>query len=192
MSSIVPLVTRCFGNRWLGLSLFVSLWYGVHINSTLPLNWSKLARSCCKFNISIQINIPRRSRGFFIDGRSPMLLAHASRRVGTVWHSRKDCYLPPVNRLFRSSASSFVPPPYLRLAGALCILRFSLHFFLRYPRNILCIKILGCDTCTSTLDTFRISLSCFCLLSIPWSSTLNTLEESLQACGYGPDILPPR
>ena len=33
--------------------------------------------------------------------------------------------------------------------------------------NILCTKILGCDTYTSTLDIFHISLSCFSLLSIP-------------------------
>ena len=35
------------------------------------------------------INIPRRSRGFFTDGRSPRILAHASRRVGTVCQPRE-------------------------------------------------------------------------------------------------------
>ena len=36
-----------------------------------------------------RINIPRQSRGFFTDGRSPGILAHASRRVGTVCQPRE-------------------------------------------------------------------------------------------------------
>ena len=50
------------------------------------------------------INIPRQSRGFFICGHSPRILARASRRASTVCQPRKFRYLPPVNGHFRSSA----------------------------------------------------------------------------------------
>ena len=77
-----------------------------------------------------------------------------------------------------------VNPLYIKASAVLVL---SLH-----TSNILCTKILGCDTCTSTQDIFRISLSCFSLLSIPWSSTLNTSAEFLLTCGYRRDMLPPR
>ena len=75
------------------------------------------------------INIPRQSRGFFIDGQSPLLLAA---RVTSRWYglpAAKACYLPPVNGLFRSFPSSAVRPPDLLPTGAGCIPQFFLSFF---------------------------------------------------------------
>lgn len=46
------------------------------------------------------------SRGFFICGHSPRILARASRRASTVCQPRKFRYLPPVNGHFRSLAWS--------------------------------------------------------------------------------------
>lgn len=56
------------------------------------------------------INIPRRSREFFLDGRSPLVLAA---RVTSRWYDlpiAKVCYLPPVNGL-RNFPSSVVLLP---------------------------------------------------------------------------------
>ena len=50
----------------------------------------------CHMTRCIIINIPRPSRGFFICGHSPCLLA-SPEGVCTVWHTRGACYLPPVN-----------------------------------------------------------------------------------------------
>ena len=65
------------------------------------------------------IKIPRRSRGYFIDGQSPLLLAARAQRVGTVCQPR-SCYLPPVNgpSLLRCFPSSSAPPSGLHPAGA--------------------------------------------------------------------------
>lgn len=43
-----------------------------------------------------EVNIPRQSRGLFIDGQSPILLATPKRRIYD-YHTRKAVYLPPVN-----------------------------------------------------------------------------------------------
>ena len=58
------------------------------------------------------IGTPGKSRGFFIDGQSPMILAA---RVTSRWYGlpfARDCYLLPVNG-FRSYSSLVVPRPYL-------------------------------------------------------------------------------
>ncbi len=55
-----------------------------------------------------KIGTPRQSRGFFIDGQSPLILAGrvTSRKYGLP--IARDCYLLPVNG-FRRSPSSVVP-----------------------------------------------------------------------------------
>ena len=50
-----------------------------------------------------KVNIPRQSRGLFIDGQSPNLLAAPKRRIYD-YHMRKAVYLLPVN----GSTSSIV------------------------------------------------------------------------------------
>ena len=56
----------------------------------------------------LKIGTPRQSRGFFIDGQSPLILAGrvTSRKYGLP--IARDCYLLPVNG-FRRSPSSVVP-----------------------------------------------------------------------------------
>ena len=58
----------------------------------------------------LKINIPRRSRGFFLDGRSPLVLAA---RVTSRWYDlpiAKVCYLPPVNGLKNFPSSVVLLP----------------------------------------------------------------------------------
>ena len=60
-----------------------------------------ILRHCVGKNDSVfvKINIPRHSRGFFIDGHSPLLPAA---RVTSRWYgspAAKDYCLPPVNGL---------------------------------------------------------------------------------------------
>ena len=113
------------------------------------------------------INIPRQSRGFFIDGPSPLLLAA---RVTSRWYglpAAKDCYSLPVNGLFRSFPSSTVRPPDLLPTGAECTPQFFYRSSLLYPHSILCTRTPYCDTCISTPDISRISSDCFSLLDTP-------------------------
>ena len=63
------------------------------------------------------IGNPRRSRGFFIYGRSPIVLARVSRHASTIRQPREFCYLPPASG-FKYSPSSSVRLLYLRPAGA--------------------------------------------------------------------------
>ena len=105
------------------------------------------------------INIPRQSRGYFIDGRSPLLLAA---RVPSRWYGPSAawiCYLLPVNG-FSSSPLLAVRLPYPPLTVSLCTLLSAVCSFLPYLHSTLCTKILGFDTCTSTPDTFRRSSGC--------------------------------
>ena len=72
-----------------------------------------------------------------------------SARVTSRWYglpAAKDCYLPPVNGLFRSFPLSAVRPPGLLLTGAGCILLSFYRFFLLYPHSILCTRTPYCDT----------------------------------------------
>ena len=110
-----------------------------------------------------QINIPRQSRGFFIDGQSPLLLAA---RVTSRWYglpAAKTCYLLPVNGLFRSFPSSTVRPPGLLPTGAGCTPQFFFRSSLLYPHSTLCTRTPYCDTCISTPDISHISSDCFSL-----------------------------
>ncbi|EJX05016.1 hypothetical protein EVA_06876 [gut metagenome] len=109
-----------------------------------------------------QINIHRRSRWFFIDGQSPLLLACTSRRASTICQLRKFYYLLPVNG-FNSFPSSTVPQPGLLPTGVVCILLFSLHSCLWYLHSILDAKILCSYICSAVLDTFHISSDYFSL-----------------------------
>ena len=108
------------------------------------------------------INIPRRSRGYFIDGQNPLLLAA---RVTSRWYglsAAKDCYLLPVNGL-RSSPWSIVltlgPIPI----DALCTQLSFVHSSPLYPHNILCTKIHGCGIYISIPETFHQASNCFSL-----------------------------
>ena len=112
------------------------------------------------------IKIPRPSRGFFIDGYNPLLLAYTSRRVSTICQPRRFCYLLPVNG-FRNFPSSTVLQLCPHLAGDGYTLLFSLHFCLPYPHSILGTKIPDFGTYIATLDTSHKSLGCFFLSDIP-------------------------
>ena len=68
--------------------------------------WTELCTLSTAGCTGHKINIPRQSRGFFICGHSPRILARASRRASTVCQPRKFRYLPPVNGHFRSLAWS--------------------------------------------------------------------------------------
>ena len=115
---------------------------------------------------SLQIKIPRPSRGFFIDGYNPLILAYTSRRVSTICQPRRFCYLLPVNG-FKSSPSSTVLQLCLHLAGGGYTLLFSLHFCLPYLHSILGTKIPDFGTYIATLDTSHKSSGCFSLSDIP-------------------------
>ena len=113
-----------------------------------------------------RIKIPRPSRGFFIDGYNPLILAYTSRRVSTICQPRRFCYLLPVNG-FKSSPSSTVLQLCLHLAGGGYTLLFSLHFCLPYLHSILGTKIPDFGTYIATLDTSHKSSGYFSLSDIP-------------------------
>ena len=113
-----------------------------------------------------EIKIPRPSRGFFIDGYNPLILAYTSRRVSTICQPRRFCYLLPVNG-FKSSPSSTVLQLCLHLAGGGYTLLFSLHFCLPYLHSILGTKIPDFGTYIATLDTSHKSSGYFSLSDIP-------------------------
>ena len=72
-----------------------------------------------------------------------------SARVTSRWYglpAAKDCYLPPVNGLFRSFPLSVVRLPGLLPTGAVCILLSFYRFSLLYPHSILCTRTPYCDT----------------------------------------------
>lgn len=82
------------------------------------------------------INIPRRSRGFFICGHSPRMLATCHVTQITVCQPRKICYLLPVNGFFalltthhRELFSSliFIKLVLDVLLDLMCILTSSVH-----------------------------------------------------------------
>ena len=101
------------------------------------------------------INIPRQSRGFFICGHSPRILARASRRASTVCQPRKFRYLPPVNGHFRSlawSAALLLCPARTDIG---CTPVSSLHFFLLCPRGTLSTRIPDFGICISVPETSR-------------------------------------
>ena len=112
------------------------------------------------------INIPRQSRGYFLCGQSPMLLARASRRASTVCQPREFCYLLPVNG-FRNFPSSVVLLLCPRPTDGECTPRSSSHFFPPYLHNTLGTKIPGSGTYTVVLGTSRRSLDYSFLLGIP-------------------------
>lgn len=113
----------------------------------------------------ITIKNPRPSRGFFIDGYNPLILAYTSRRVSTICQPRRFYYLLPVNG-FKSSPSSTVLQLCLHLAGGGYTLLFSLHFCLLYLHSILGTKIPDFGTYIATLDTSHKSSGCFSLSDI--------------------------
>ena len=109
---------------------------------------------------------PRRSRGFFICGHSPTLLACVSRHASTICQPRKICYLPPENG-FRNFPLSVVLLPCPPLVGGGCILLFSLHSFLPYPRNTLYTRTPDSGTYILAPGTSHRSSSCFSLSDTP-------------------------
>ena len=136
-----------------------------------------------------QINIPRQSREYFIDGHSPLLLAA---RVTSRWYglsAAKVCYLPPVNGL-RSSPWSVVLLPGPLPIDALSTQLSFVHSSPLYPHNILCTKTPGCGIYTLTPETFHRASGCFSLWDIPWNLIPQPLAVSPRACGYDPGILP--
>lgn len=95
---------------------------------------------------------------------------NTSARVTSRWYGlpvAKDCYLPPVNGLFRYFPSSTVLQLCLLPAGAVCILLFSLHFCPLCQRSTLCTRTPGCGIYTSIPGTIRISSGCSSLSGIP-------------------------
>ena len=108
------------------------------------------------FRVS-SINIPRPSRGYFICGQSPIILASASRRANTVCQPRELCYLLPINGFNNFPSSAVLRLCLLLIMGAGYILLSFLHSFPLYLRNILGTKILDSCTYIVILDTFRIS-----------------------------------
>ena len=119
-------------------------------------------RRICQLNLLTL----RPSRGFFIDGYNPLILAYTSRRVSTICQPRRFCYLLPVNG-FKSSPSSTVLQLCLHLAGGGYTLLFSLHFCLPYLHSILGSKIPDFGTYIATLDTSHKSSGYFSLSDIP-------------------------
>ena len=114
-----------------------------------------------------QINIPRQSRGFFICGHSPRILARASRRASTVRQPRKFRYLPPVNGHFRSLAW----PAALLLCPARtdigCTPVSSLHFSLPCPHSTHGTRIPGSGISIFAPGTSRTASGCFFLSPTP-------------------------
>lgn len=95
---------------------------------------------------------------------------NTSARVTSRWYglpAAKDCYLPPVNGLFRCFPSLTALQPCLLPAGDVCIPLFSLHFCLLCPHSTLCTRIPGYDIYTLIPGTSRISSGCSSLSGIP-------------------------
>src|SRR5699024_5133256 len=113
-----------------------------------------------------KINIPRQSRGYFLCGQSPMLLARASRRASTVCQPREFRYLLPVNG-FRNFPSSVVLLICPRPTDDECTPRSSSHFFPLYLHSTLGTKIPGSGIYSAVLGTSRRSLDCSFPLGIP-------------------------
>ena len=138
------------------------------------------------------INIPRQSRGFFICGHSPRILARASRRASTVCQPRKFRYLPPVNGHFRSLAWSAA----LLLCPARTDIGYtpvsSLHFSLPCPHSTHGTRIPGSGIYIFAPGTSRTASGCFFLSPTPWNLLLLSLAVSRSACGCGPRIPPLR
>ena len=101
---------------------------------------------------------PRHSRGFFICVRSPILLARASCRTGTICQPRKFSYLLPGNRFRFSSSSLLLPCP--RPADVGCSPPSSST---PYLHNVLRTQILGFGTYTSVQGNSYKSSDCFFL-----------------------------
>ena len=113
------------------------------------------------------INIPRQSRGFFICGHSPRILACVSRRASTVCQPRKFCYLPPVNGHFRSSAwlVALLLCPARIVVG--CTPVSSLHFSLPCPHSTHGTRIPGSGISIFAPGTSRTASGCFFLSPTP-------------------------
>ena len=114
-----------------------------------------------------QINIPRQSRGFFICGHSPRILARASRRASTVCQPRKFRYLPPVNGHFRSlawSAALLLCPARTDIG---CTPVSSLHFSLPCPHSTHGTRIPGSGIYIFAPGTSRTASGCFFLSPTP-------------------------
>ena len=95
---------------------------------------------------------------------------NTSARVTSRWYglpAAKDCYLLPVNGLFRCFPSLTVHRLCLLPAGAVCIPLFSLHFCPLCLRSTLCTRTPCCGIYTSIPGTSRISSGCFSLSGIP-------------------------
>lgn len=106
-----------------------------------------------------RINIPRRSRGFFIDGQSPMILA--TRHVTLVRPDIRVLSLSATRkRVFRSFPLSVVLPPYLLPTDDGCTPQSFLHFSLLCLRSTHGTRTPCSDTCISIPGTFRRSLDC--------------------------------
>ena len=117
--------------------------------------WTELCTLSTAGCTGHKINIPRQSRGFFICGHSPRILARASRRASTVCQPRKFRYLPPVNGHFRSlawSAALLLCPARTDIG---CTPVSSLHFFLLCPRGTLSTRIPDFGICISVPETSR-------------------------------------
>ena len=114
-----------------------------------------------------QINIPWQSRGFFICGHSPRILARASRRASTVCQPRKSRYLPPVNGHFRSlawSAALLLCPARTDIG---CTPVSSLHFSLLCPHSTHGTRIPGSGIYIFAPGTSRTASGCFFLSATP-------------------------
>ena len=108
----------------------------------------------------------RISRGYFICGQSPILLAA---RVTSRWYGlavAKACYLLLVNEFFSNFPSLVVPLLCPLPTAFVYILVSFLHSRLRYLRSTLCTRIIYFGICISALDIFYRS-GYFFLSSIP-------------------------
>ena len=117
------------------------------------------------------------------------MAAHASRRVGTVWHPRKSVTCYPWTGFFRCFPSSVVLLPCLHPTDVWCIPVSFVHSFLLYLHSTLCTKTPGFGTCISILETSHISLNCFSLSENPWNLRLIPWVVFLTAYGYDLDTL---
>lgn len=150
---------------------------GIKYSSLADLNGQALAW-CNKVNAKVHattneipferlINIPRQSRGFFICGHSPRILARASRRASTVCQPRKFRYLPPVNGHFRSlawSAALLLCPARTDIG---CTPVSSLHFSLPCPHSTHGTRIPGSGISIFAPGTSRTASGCFFLSPTP-------------------------
>ena len=115
-------------------------------------------RLSCKAVLDGRKNESPAQSGVFICVRSPILLARASCRTGTICQPRKFYYLLPVNRFRFSSSSLLLPCP--RPADVGCSPPSSST---PYPHNVLRTQILGFGTYTSVQGNSYKSSDCFFL-----------------------------